>query len=330
MLAVGGCAGNATKPTPPPPVADPLRISCPAALSVLSSDGQSRTVRFGDATTTGGTPPVQISCQPASDSVFKIGTTEVRCTASDAKQVTDSCPFTVTVIAPPRLRVTRFIAFGDSMTAGEIVSEGLATGFRIMRIDLPKSYPSDLLVSLAARYTAQASDLVVLNSGKPGELAVDGVSRLSGALAGGSFQALLLMEGANDFPETSRPLAAIRQMVQTATSRGLRVFLATLPPENPFATCQPNHGHNWAFVAPYNDGLRSIAAGQNAVLVDVYAAFNGDTTTLVDCDGLHPTAAGYQRIADTFFASIRQELELPVTPSLTSQTVPFVVAPGRR
>ena len=37
------------------------------------------------------------------------------------------------------------------------------------------------------------------------------------------------MEGANDFPEVSRPLAAMRQMVQNANSRGVRVFLATLP-----------------------------------------------------------------------------------------------------
>jgi lysophospholipase L1-like esterase len=299
-------------------------------VSVLSSDGQARAVRFGDPTTTGGTPPVQISCQPVSDSIFKIGITEVRCTASDIKQVTDSCPFTVTVIAPPRLSVTKFIAFGDSMTAGEIVSENVAAGFRVLRIDIPKSYPSDLLMNLRARYTAQANDIIVSNFGKQGELAVDGVSRLSGALAGGSFQALLLMEGANDFPEISRPLAAIRQMVQNANGRGLRVFLATLPPENPFATCRPNHGGNWAFVAPYNDGLRSIAASQNAVLVDVYAAFNGDTTTLVDCDGLHPTAAGYQRIADTFFTSIRQAFELPVTPTMVSQIAPFAVAPRRR
>ena len=215
------------------------------------------------------------------------------------------------------------------MTAGEIVSENITAGFRVMRIDAAKSYPSDLLTSLTARYTAQTNEIIVSNFGKQGELAVDGASRLSGALAIGPFQALLLMEGVNDFPETSRPLAAMRQMVQTGISRGLRVFLATLPPENPFATCAPNHGGNWAFVVPYNDGLRSIAASQNAVLVDVYSAFNGDTTTLVDCDGLHPTAAGYQRIADTFFKAIQQALEVPATATPTT-TMPFVVAPRRR
>jgi lysophospholipase L1-like esterase len=299
-------------------------------MSLTSANGQAVAVRFGDATTAGGTPPVQIACQPSNDSIFAIGTTGVTCTATDLKSVTDSCPFTVTVIAPPRLSATKFIAFGDSMTAGEIVSENITTGFRVMRIDAAKSYPSDLLTSLTARYTAQTNDIIVSNFGKQGELAVDGASRLSGALAIGPFQALLLMEGANDFPETSRPLAAMRQMVQTGNSRGLRVFLATLPPDNAFGTCAPYHCGNWGFVVPYNDGLRSIAASQNAMLVDVYSAFNGDTTTLVDCDGLHPTAAGYQRIADTFFKAIQQELEVPATATRTSTTMPFVVAPRRR
>jgi lysophospholipase L1-like esterase len=262
--------------------------------------------------------------------VFKIGTTDVTCTATDLKNVAVSCPFTVTVMAPPRLSATRFIAFGDSMTAGEIVSENIVAGFRVLRLDIAKSYPSDLYTGLTGRYTAQSGEIRVSNSGKEGELAVDGALRLPGELAAGSFQALLLMEGANDFPDTSRALGAMRTMVQNAAGRGLRVFLATLPPENPYNTCQPNHGGNWAFVVPYNDGLRSIASSQNAVLVDVYAAFNGDTSTLVDCDGLHPTALGYQRIADAFFKSIQQVFELPVTATQASLTVPLAVAPRRR
>lgn len=328
MLAISACGASPTAPTPPPPTPDPLKITCPAGVSVTSATGQPLPVRYGSATTIGGTPPVQVSCQQGNDSVFKIGTTTVTCTATDSKNVTDSCPFTVTVIAPPRLSVTKFIAFGDSMTAGEIVSEGIVAGFRALLVDIPKSYPSDLLTSLTARYTAQASDIIVSNSGKSGELAVDGVSRLSGALVTGSFQSVLLLEGANDFPDTSRALGAMRTMVQNATGRGLRVFLATLPPQNPFPSCRPNRGGNWAFVVPYNDGLRSIAASQNAVLVDVYAAFNGDTTTLIDCDGLHPTASGYAQIADTFFKAIRQTLELAPTP--TTLTAPFFVAPRRR
>jgi acyl-CoA thioesterase-1 len=276
-------------------------------------------VHYGPATTVGGTPPVQIVCVPATDTTFPVGSTTVTCRASDTKAVTDSCSFAVTVTPPaPKLSLTSFVAFGDSMTAGEIVSEGSLPGFRILLVDVLKSYPADLRAGLVARYTSQVNDIVVANLGVSGETTVDGAVRLPKVLSAGTAQAVLLMDGANDFPDTSHALAAMRTMVQTARSRGVRVFLATLPPQNPSPSCSPNRGKNWAFVVPYNDGLRSIAASEAVILVDVYSAFNGDTTTLVDCDGLHPTALGYQRIADTFFLSIRQNLELPPTATPTS------------
>jgi lysophospholipase L1-like esterase len=300
-------------------------------MSLSSATGQPISVHYGAATTTGGTPPVEIVCSPANDAFFPVGSTTVICRASDTKTVTDSCSFAVSVTAPPpRLSLTNFVAFGDSMTAGEIVSEGSIPGLRILLVDVLKSYPADLRAGLAARYTAQANDIVVSNLGVSGETAVVGAGRLPRVLGTGTAQAVLLMEGANDFPDTSHALPPMRTMVQTARSRGLRVFLATLPPQNPNATCFPNHGANWAFVVPYNDGLRSIAASENAVLVDLYSAFNGDTTTLIDCDGLHPTALGYQRIADTFLASIRQTLELAPSTSPAALTRPTVLAPRRR
>ena len=330
LLAIGGCAGSPNTPTPPPPVPpDPLKITCPTAVSLNAQNGQPLAVRYGSATTTGGTPPAQVSCSPVSDSVFPIGSTIVTCTATDAKSVTDICTFAITLIAPPRLSMTKFVAFGDSMTAGEIVSEGIVAGFRPLAVDTLKSYPSDLYSMLVSRYTAQASDIVVSNQGRSGEKTADGASRLSGALGVGSFQAVLLMDGVNDFPAYAQALVSMRQMVQTARGRGLRVFLATLPPENPFPSCLPNRGGNWAFVVPYNDGLRSIAASEGAVLVEVYTAFNGDTTTLVDCDGLHPTAAGYLRIAETFFTSLKQAFELPVIPPPNLTPSPLL-APRRR
>lgn len=328
VLAVSACASSPAQPTPPPPPA--LKITCPASLSLLSTDGRPMSVRYGSATTSGGMAPVQIACTPGSDSVFNIGATTVTCTATDAKSVTDSCSFTVTVTAPPRISLTSFVAFGDSMTAGEIVSEGSVAGIRILLLDPAKSYPTDLQNDLRGRYTAQTSAIIVANKGLPGEKAQDGAGRLPSVLGSGSYQVLLLMEGANDLPDVTRALASMRAMVQYARNRGLRVFLATLPPENPSATCFPNRGGNWAFVVPYNDGLKSIAASENALLVDVYAAFNGDTTTLVDCDGLHPTAAGYLRIADTFFVSITQALELPPTATPSMLPMPFFAPPRRQ
>ncbi len=38
----------------------------------------------------------------------------------------------------------------------------------------------------------------------------------------------------------------------------------------------------------FNEGVRYIAEREAITLVDVYEAFHGDNTTLIDVDGLHP------------------------------------------
>jgi lysophospholipase L1-like esterase len=48
---------------------------------------------------------------------------------------------------------------------------------------------------------------------------------------------------------------------------------------------------------------------EGGVLVDVNAAFGGVAGDLIGPDGLHPTDAGHQRIAETFFAAIRGQFE---------------------
>jgi lysophospholipase L1-like esterase len=287
-------------------------------------------VSFTPPTTTGGTPPVQISCTPASGSVFDIGSKSVTCIGTDTKNVSAQCSFTVTLTAPPRLRVTNFVAFGDSMTRGEVVSEGFGGRIRTLMIDDAKAYPTILTSLLVGRYTAQAGQIFVGNSGVKAETAVDGASRLRGVIPG-AYDVLLLMEGVNDFPNYQAALTAIQNMVRYAKANNVRVYLATEPPENPFAvTCPPNHAANWAFVDPYNAGLRLIAAAENVALVDVNAAFHGDTTTLIDCDGLHPTPQGYIVIANAFFDAIKSTLEIPSTATPTNTILRTLTAPARR
>jgi len=66
-------------------------------------------------------------------------------------------------------------------------------------------------------------------------------------------------------------------------------------------------------VVEYNTALKIVAGQEGVPLVDGYRAFNGDVTTLIDCDGVHPTAAGYDVIAETFFKAIKQTLEVSAT-----------------
>jgi len=61
-------------------------------------------------------------------------------------------------------------------------------------------------------------------------------------------------------------------------------------------------------VLELNEGIRSLSARQQVTFVDVHRAFGGDLS-LIGPDGLHPTAAGYQRIADTVFQALKSAFE---------------------
>jgi lysophospholipase L1-like esterase len=277
------------------------------------------TVVYGMATVTGGAPPVTVVCSPASGSVFQIGSTAAECTATDQRQRLDTCTFTVTLTAPPRISLTRFLAFGDSMTAGEVVDLNSVRG---LAVHDELSYPTDLRLQLASRYTAQT--VTVRNEGRSGEAVVasNAPRRLSALLASGQYDVVLIMEGANDIAsrdsrDIPRALDGLRFMVRDARSRGLRPFLGTLPPESGLAR---------TLVSPFNAQLKAMAMSEAVPVADVFDAFNGDFSFL-GSDGLHPNAAGYQKIADTFFAVIKQNLELPPTSNPTRR---FTLAPPAR
>jgi len=326
LVTVAACSGSPTQsstvtpPAPPPAV----KIVCPNPVSLVSSTGEAQAVHFDQPTTSGGTAPIQISCTPASDTVFPIGSKTVTCTATDSKSQTDQCTFGVTLTAPPKISQTSFVAFGDSMTWGEVPSEGVQGRIRILKQDLTVAYPTVLQSLLRSRYLAQAGAIQVTNAGKQGEHSDEGLSRLPSVIDGGLYRVVLLMEGVNDFPDYQFALANMRNMIEYAKRRTEIIFVATVPPENaiPQNLCYARLGNNQDSVAPYNAGLRSLAAAEGVTLVDVNADFNGDNTTLIDCDGLHPTAAGYKVIATSFFNAIKTALEVPATTTSTPFTLP--------
>jgi lysophospholipase L1-like esterase len=334
ILLSAACAGTPGQPTQ---LFAAPKAFCPAPVTLASPSGQPSIVSYGSAIVTGGTPPTTVSCSPASGATFPIGVTTVTCTASDHVNRTDVCTFSVAITAPPRLSVTRFLGFGDSITWGEdgrnsATSLGASITVRPMvQFPTPDTYPGALQASLAARYTAQSP--TVANGGNPGE-AVTGPGtfpRFVTATANSLYDVVLLMEGANDLAnnDMAEVIAGLGGMIDYARGRGLRVFLATIPPENPLGCCPFDRGVDAALVAPFNDRVRGLAASKGVPLVDVYQAFGGDLT-LIGPDGLHPTADGYHVIANTFFASIRQSLELPAATSASPARVLPSSAPLRR
>jgi len=272
---------------------------------VPSLDGLGAIVTYPAPAVQNGDPPVAVTCTVAQDAKLPLGPTQVTCTATDARQRTASCGFTVTVLPPPWLASTRFLAFGDSITEG-VVSAPVTLAL----LPTPASYPTKLEILLRARYTAQQP--AVTNAGIAGELATDGARRLPSVVRAVQPEAVLLMEGTNDLSlwregGISRAADALEDMVNAARARGARVFLATLPPQR-----EGGKGGGVELVRELNKAIRAVAAEEGAVLVDVYAALVTDLDRYIGADGLHPTEAGYERIAETFLAAIRTEMETPM------------------
>jgi len=331
MLA--SCGGSTTPtqvPPPPPPTPDPPKITCPAPQTVQSTDGASATVTFAAPSIANGQAPVVTTCTPSTGSPFTVGQKTVSCQVTDALQRTDSCSFVVTVLEPPKLTATSFLAFGDSITLGEDGQNSTASSVASMSARLHPSvlfpqaqrYPQELQQSLAARYKTQTP--TVTNQGNPGEMAGSRgtLSRFSSLTSSRQYAVVLIMEGTNDlFDRDDRLVPAaidgLRQMIRDAKSRSMRPFLATVPPMNPAACSPVCRGLAWSLVSGFNDNVRALAASEGVPLVDVYQGFGGNLA-LVGPDGLHPSADGYAKIADLFFTAIKQNLEVPPAPSALS------------
>jgi lysophospholipase L1-like esterase len=156
-----------SSPTRPTIIIGPPAITCPVPPApVPTSNGLSAVVTFGSATATGGAAPVSVFCAPPSGSTFTVGSTAVTCTATDAVRRAASCSFTASVVLPAlRLGVTRILAFGDSITEGEVPVQGefpAAIAFRVRPqfVEPDRSYPAVLTTLLAQRYTAQGASRV--------------------------------------------------------------------------------------------------------------------------------------------------------------------------
>ncbi len=316
-IGVSAACGEDT-PTAPTPQVPQFAIQCPADIVGQSTTGAPVSIQVPAATTTGGVLPVTVSCSPAG-TPFPVGTTRVSCQATDARTLAAACTFNVNV-APPPLSPTNFLAFGDSMTAGEITVPITTTAGALGEDGYPnfklivvpsESYPTKLLALLRGRFFTQAQQFVVTNAGLPAEWAIDGAKRLPGVLPASGAQVVLLLEGANDLEASpnstgvNNALVGLQTMIRTARGRGATVMVATLPPVRPGGRLSLPV----ALVQTVNDSIRANAAAEGAIVVDLHAAMASNVTTFIGIDGLHPTAAGYQRMAETFFSVIRTTFE---------------------
>ena len=261
-----------------------------------------------------GQTPVNVSCSPASGSMFPIGQTTVSCTATDALSRQAACQFNVTVTRAPQLQRVRFLAFGDSMTAGEVTFPGSTASVPSSRkqVVVPSAaYPTVLQRLLQTRYSFQADTLFVSNHGLGGEKAANARSRFFTAMDSVRPDVLLLWHGHNDIPggldgAASAAASEVRIMVIEANRRGVRVFLGTPLPGRPGG----NRTIADFFLVDYANRMRDVAAREGATLVDMYNLIRPDVVRYIGVDGLHPNEAGYARIAELWFEAIRNTLEV--------------------
>ena len=319
IALLGACSKSPTAPTPPPtppqPVTAPPSLACVEAISRSTTNAAGMTLDFDAPPVTGGQGTVNVTCSPGSGSNFPIGSTEVACTATDSLSRTGTCSFAVNISKLPTLSKTRFLAFGDSITAGEVTvplgSSLIGATAITKQVVVPSaSYPTVLLSTLRGRYASQAGAFEVFNYGVGGEKVVNTRNRYFSALNATRPDALLLMEGANDIPAgedgaASGAAAEIRVWVQEAKSRGIRVFLATPVPGKP-----GNRMIQPFLLVDYANRMRRVAEQEGVTLIDLYALMLPDAQRYIGVDGLHPNEAGYARIADLFFQAIQTAFEV--------------------
>ena len=217
-------------------------------------------------------------------------------------------PVPAGIVAPTTtaLGASKFMAFGDSITWGTLSSyDG-----RMLYDGSPSSYAVRLQLALNTYHAPQR--FTVINRGVPSEaVTTDGVNRIASTLAIDQPQALLLLEGINDLAggvPISQIVAALQRVIDASLQRNIPVLIATM--FQTYETTNPENGHerdNAAGLVPeFNARIRQLAASrQNVTLVDLEVVF-GSNRALLGGDGLHPTEAGYDRMASAFLTAIER------------------------
>jgi lysophospholipase L1-like esterase len=250
--------------------------------------------------------------------MFPLGTTAVSCQASDAMARQASCSFKVT-LKGFSIALKKYDVLGDSFTSGE---NGQPAVF-----DVPNSFPTKLQAAFDAVYPGQGA--TVVPHGDPGRRMSDIVANLvkyvtadapDGVLVEGGYNDLLGDCGLGPVNATSCENSMInvqlgfRDCIRKSKEHNVAyVFVATMTPPGPVLPGAPRDRRisNDAILQA-NALIRQTAAAEGAVLADVYPLFVGHEAEYVDTDGLHLRPAGYQVMADVFFAAIQKTI--PQTP----------------
>lgn len=315
--ALAACGGHKS---PGGPSGNPPQLSCPADIAIQGVGAASQQVDFDPPVATDGTPPVDTTCSPASGSSFPLGASTVNCVASDASSRTAMCSFKITLTGNS-IGLTKYEAFGDSLTAGETGREFLNAP---LFDDVDNAYPTKLQADFDAVYPGQG--ITVINKGHNGDPVEVTDTIIRDTLPTDRPDAVLILSGFNNLRNScghgGAPLSPGCEKAIQAVGDGIRdcirhtkdtdsvrfIFVSTLTPPGASGS---NRIDPEAIIEANNE-IRKRVGESGAVLVDSYAAFVGHEADYVNVDGLHLRPAGYQAPADAFFAAITATV--PQTP----------------
>lgn len=197
-----------------------------------------------------------------------------------------------------------YLAFGDSITDGQV---GVGDG---------QGYTGQLERMLSAHYGFAK----VINDGIDSSSSERGDSRIASSLASGRPAFTLILYGTNDWSDTrcGQPpcftISSLRSIVQKVKAAGGFAFVSTLLMTNLGDDFRASpQRNNW--IVAQNAFIRQMAAEEGVVLVDLYAAFERSPLAWSElfADYIHPSAAGYTLMAQTWLEAITRG---PVTPGL--------------
>lgn len=178
----------------------------------------------------------------------------------------------------------RIVGFGDSLMAGY----GLAPG---------ESFPEKLEAALKAR----GHDVVIANAGVSGDTTSGGLSRLDWSVPDET-DLVILELGANDMlrgvsPEVTRK--NLDTMISRLKDRGIPVLLAGM-------MAAPNLGGDYA--KAFNAIFPELAEKHGIPLYPFFLDGVAADRTLLLEDGMHPSAAGIDRMVERALPAIEKLL----------------------
>ena len=192
-------------------------------------------------------------------------------------------------------RANVYMAFGDSITNGE-PGVGDGNGYRRILQDMLR---------------AHFGSAEVANEGRDATESSFGAEIIGARLASAQPSFTLIHYGTNDWnisacrelPCFTTP--SLRFIVQQVNRSRGHAFLATIIPTNTgYDSRAPESRNEW--VTQQNVYIKQVADEEGAVLVDLNAAFlrSGRSLPSLFVDHVHPTAPGYEIMAQTWFDAI--------------------------